>query len=164
MLCIDIFTKYAVGAPTESKQQEDEIAAGILECMHNMGKTPYIIYTDDEEALRKPSTQTFFKEAEITHYIARNHAWFAERCIRAFKLMLYKRIDQGRHEHPRWTDFVYQLVLTYNHKMVHSSIHITPYEATKPNTSLDVTTHIELQASFTRTYPELAIGSSVKMY
>ena len=57
MLCIDIFTKCAVVVPIKSKKEYD-IAAGILEGMHNMCNTPEIIYTDDEEALHKPPTQT----------------------------------------------------------------------------------------------------------
>ena len=39
LVCIDVFTKYAVVVPTKSKT-EDDVAAGILECMHNMGKKP----------------------------------------------------------------------------------------------------------------------------
>ena len=163
MLCIDIFTKYAVVVPLKSKKEED-IAAGIIECIHKMGKKPEIIYTDDEGALRRPDIQTYFKENKITHYITRNHAWFAERFIRTFKLMLYKRIDQGGATNPQWVDFVYQIMLTYNNKMVHSSIKMTPAEATKPSNAIDAKTNIELQAIFTRKYPELEIGSSVKIY
>ena len=61
-------------------------------------------------------------------------------------------------------------MLTYNNNnnnnnnMVHSSIKMTPYEATKPSNAIDVKSNIELQASFTRKYPELEIGSSVKIY
>ena len=57
MLCIDIFTKYAVVVPIKSKT-EDDIAAGILERMHSVGKKPEISDTDDERALHKPSIQT----------------------------------------------------------------------------------------------------------
>ena len=78
--------------------------------------------------------------------------------------MLYKRIDQGGAENPQCIDFVYPIMLTNNNNMVHSSIKMTPYEATKPSNAIDVKSHIELQASFTRKYPELEIGSSVKIY
>ena len=54
-------------------------------------------------------------------------------------------------------------MLTYNNTMVHSSIKMTPYEATKPSNAIDVK-HIELQASCTRKYPELEIGSNVQIY
>jgi hypothetical protein len=56
--------------------------------------------------------------------------------------MLYKRIDQGKIEHPHWVDFVYPIMITYNNKMVHSSIKMTPNEATKPSNSIDVKTNI----------------------
>ena len=51
------FTKYAVVVPIKSKT-EDDIAAGIIECIHKMCKKPEIIYTDDEGALHRPSIQT----------------------------------------------------------------------------------------------------------
>jgi hypothetical protein len=78
--------------------------------------------------------------------------------------MLYTRIDQGKVENPQWVDFVYPIMLTYNNKMVHSSIKMTPSEATKPSNAIDAKANIELQASFTRKYPELEVGSSVKIY
>ena len=79
--------------------------------------------------------------------------------------MLYsKRIDQGRHESPQCIDFIYQIMLTHNHTMMHSSIQMTPSEATKPTNATDVTTRIELQATFTRNYPELYLMSSVTVY
>ena len=78
--------------------------------------------------------------------------------------MLYKRIDQGGAANPQWIDFVCQIMLSYNIKMVHSSIKMTPAEATKPSNAIDAKTNIELQARFTRKYPELEIGSSVKIY
>jgi hypothetical protein len=75
--------------------------------------------------------------------------------------MLYKIIDQGKIENPQWVDFVYPIMLTYNNKMVHSSIKMTPNEATKPGNAIDVKTNIQLQATFTRKYPELEVGSNV---
>ena len=78
--------------------------------------------------------------------------------------MWYKRIDQGRQENPQCIDFVFQIMLTYKHTMAHSTIKMTPDEATKSSNSIDVHSNIELQASFTRKYPELDIGSSVKLY
>ena len=78
--------------------------------------------------------------------------------------MLYKRTDQGGAENPQWMDFVYPIMLTYKYKIAHSSITMTPYQATKPSNAIDVKSTIELQASFTIKYPELKIGSSVKIY
>ena len=57
MFSIDISIKYAVVVPVKSNK-EDDVAAGILECMHRMGKKPVITFTGDEGALHKPSLQT----------------------------------------------------------------------------------------------------------
>ena len=57
MFSIDISIKYAVVVPVKSNK-EDDVAAGILECMHRMGKKPVITSTGDEGALHKPSLQT----------------------------------------------------------------------------------------------------------
>ena len=88
--------------------------------MHKMGKQPEIIYADAEGALRKASLQPRLEETNITHYVTRNQAWFAEICIRTFKLMLYKVIDQGEQDNPQCVDFA------YNRKTVHSYIKMTP--------------------------------------
>ena len=78
--------------------------------------------------------------------------------------MLYKRIDQGGQGNPQCIDFVYPIMLTYTNKMVHSSITMTPHEATKPSNAIDAHSNIEIQASFTIKCPELEIGSSAKTY
>jgi hypothetical protein len=41
---------------------------------------------------------------------------------------------------------------------------MTPYEATKPSNAIYVNYNIQLQATFTRKYPALEIGSSVKIF
>ena len=78
--------------------------------------------------------------------------------------MLSTRIYNGKVDNPQWVDFVYPIMLTSNNKVVHSSIKVTPYEATKPSNAKSVKHNIELQASFTRKIPELEIGSHVKIY
>ena len=58
MVCIDIFSKYAVVVAIKSKQEGD-VAAGILECLNKMNNTPQIIYTDDEGALKTEAMQKY---------------------------------------------------------------------------------------------------------
>ena len=41
---------------------------------------------------------------------------------------------------------------------------MTPYKATKPSNAIDVKHIIKLQAAFTIKFPELEIGSNVKLY
>ena len=61
MVCIDIFSKYAVVVAIKSKQEGD-VAAGVLECLNKMKNTPKIIYTDDEGALKTKVMQKYFNE------------------------------------------------------------------------------------------------------
>ena len=97
--------------------------------------------------------------------MTRNHAHFVERFIRTFKMMLRKRIDadikQGNEI--QWIDYIFQILLTYNNKNEHSSINMTPNEATKDDKQLDVKLNLELKAKRDRRYPDLKIGDLVKI-
>ena len=164
MSCIDIFSKYAVVVAIKSKQEGD-VAAGILECLNKMGNTPRIIYTDDEGALKTEAMQKYFKEKNITHIVTRSHAHFVERFIRTFKDALYKRIDNEKDKNDiQWTDYIFEVLLTYNNKLKHDSHGFTPAEAAKRENSMDVRINLETKAKKNRKYPELNVGDEVKMY
>ena len=106
-VCIDVFSKYAAVVPLHNKNG-GSIASGILECVKQMGKKPEILYTDDEAAISSFAMIEYQKEHNIKHYVTRNHAAFAERFIRTFKDMLYKRIDgASKKENPQWHDYIY---------------------------------------------------------
>ena len=79
--------------------------------------------------------------------------------------MLYKRIDSVRANNvkdPQWTLYNYQVLITYNNKLVHSSTQMTPQEAAKPASEVDVKANLELRAKNNRKYPPLNVGDSVK--
>ena len=92
MLTIDVFDKFMDVVPTSGKTEED-LASGITETIHKMGKKPKIVYTDDEGAISKESIQTYFKEQRIEHRITRAHPNFSERAIRTFKDLLHRRVE-----------------------------------------------------------------------
>ena len=48
--------------------------------------------------------------------------------------------------------------------MVHSSTKMTPQNASRPTNEIDVKTNIELRASHTRKYPELKVGSVIRIF
>ena len=83
-ICIDIFTKYCVVVPIKSKQEGD-VAQGLIEALHKMGKKPIYIYSDDEGSLNSNSIQTYLKEQGIKHVVTRTHAHYAERMVRTLK-------------------------------------------------------------------------------
>ena len=113
MVLIDIFTKQAVVYPLAGKSLVP-VLSGLLEGMVALGGRPEIIYSDHEGALGSKEMAAWIKEQKLTHHITRNHAHFAERFIRTFKFALYKRIDEGVIDDPQWTDYIYEIMLTYN--------------------------------------------------
>jgi len=163
MTMIDIFTKFATVFPIASKSEGD-VAAGVLECLEKMGHKPEIIYSDDETALSTDAMETYFKEHRIKKVITRSHAWFIERFIRTFKDMLYKRVEASKDDNVQWTDFIYPILLTYNHKSTHSATGHTPVQARDKKNELNVHLKMELNKKSSRKYPILEINDRVKIY
>ena len=120
MIMIDVFDKFMHVVAIKGKKEED-LASGMIECVHKMGKKPKIIYTDDEGALSKEAIQ----EQKIEHHKTRAHANFSERAVRTFKDMLYKRVEadernesHAKHDEKKgksniqWTDYIHEILLT----------------------------------------------------
>lgn len=163
MVMIDIFTKYASVVPLASKSEGD-VAAGVLECLEKMGHKPEIIYSDDETSLSTSAMQKYFKDNNISHVITRSHAWFAERFIRTFKDMLYKRVEASKDENIQWTNLIYPILLTYNNKLKHRTTGHTPAEARIKSNELKVKLNMELHKKSSRKYPPLEVDDRVKIY
>jgi hypothetical protein len=162
-LMIDIFTRYLVVVAIKTKSEGD-VASSLIECLNKMGHKPEILYTDDETALSSSAIQKYLKEQHITHLITRSHAWFAERAIKTFKEMLYKRIENSKTQNPQWTDFIFEVSLTYNNKLKHSTTKFTPNEARQKGNELNVKLNMLLHQKHNRYYPLLEVGSKVKIY
>ena len=162
MCCVDIFTKYAVVVAIKSKKEGD-VAAGLIECIHKMGKKPEILYTDDEGSLNSNSIQKYLQEKVIKHHVTRSHAFFAERFIRTFKNMLYTRLKHNKDNQQQWHEYIFQIMLTYNNKNVHSATGKTPNDATKTSNQIIVKLQMELHARRNRKYPPIIEGDQVKI-
>ena len=166
VIMIDVFSRFMQVAPIKNKD-EANIASGMIETMNKMGGKPKILFTDDEGALNTTSIQDYLKEQGIQHHRTRAHANHSERAIRTFKDMLYKRVEahekKGK-ENIQWTDYIFEILLTYNNKMEHSAIKMTPKEAMKEKNELKATQNMTQQATRTRKYPEISTGSKVKIY
>lgn len=166
MLMIDHFSKYMVVIPIKSKDTGD-MAAGLIEGLHKMKHTPKMIYTDDEAALSSEAVRKFFEEKSIKHVITRGHAAVAERGIRTFKDALYKRIDSEKRTKDKtnvqWTDYIFEILLTYNDKIKHTTTGMTPDKALDDKNKREVWLNTFLKSKQDRKYPELAIGDKVKI-
>ena len=175
---IDVFTRYAVVLPVENKlgpTLKDAIEKGIREMRKGQGvKQPELLYGDGEGAWDKGyEIKNYLEREGIKMYITRNHGAFAERFIRTFKNMLYKRMDSIQPEKrsedhikeqggiDQWYSYIPQIMVTYNTILDHSSLGMTPKNASRESNAVDVKTHLELKAIKNRKYPELSIGDTV---
>ena len=167
LVLIDIFSKYAVVLPIPSKNPPD-VLAGILEGIQKMGDKPDMIYADEEGSLTgsKVDIRGALKDRGIELYTTRGHPNFAERFIRTFKDMLFKRVEadikKGK-QNIQWVDYIFQIMVTYNDKMKHSSTQFTPKEARNKRNEYAVKLNLELRALKNRKYPELNVGDEVKV-
>ena len=162
LLMIDVFSKYMAVVPIKTKGEGD-VAAGIIEGFVKMGGTPEILYTDDESALSTDAMKKYLKDNDVRHIITRSHANIAERAIRTFKDSLYKRIDHAKDDKIQWVDLVFEILLTYNNKLVHRTTGMTPDDARKKKNELDVWVNTVINSNNTRTYPNLEKGDKVKI-
>ena len=81
-------------------------------------------------------------------------------------MMLRKRLDtdikQGK-DNIQWSDYIFQIMLTYNNKNEHSSIKMTPNEAIKPDNAIEAEINMKMKARRDRIYPDLVVGDRVKI-
>ena len=131
LVLIDVLSKYAVVVPMKGKTGEN-VLEGFKEALQKMGKKAKIIYTDDERAIAGEDFQEYVKSEGMELYRTRGHPAFAEAFIRTFKSKLFKRVeaDEKRNkQNIQWTDYLTEIMLTYNNKDIHSATGLTPYKA-----------------------------------
>ena len=128
---------------------------------------PENIYSDEEGSLYNKTVEDYFKEEGIELYRTRGHPNFAERFIRTYKDMLYKRVGKDEKEgkeNIQWIGYNIEILITYNNKMEHSSIGITPAEALKKKNNYKVKMKMATEATRIRKYPEINISKKMKIF
>ena len=78
--------------------------------------------------------------------------------------MLYKRVEHSKKKNIKWTDFIYEILLTYNNKLRNATTNFTPSDARKNQNEFDVRINLLLHKRHTRIYPELNTNDKVKIY
>ena len=63
----------------------------------------------------------------------------------------------------QWTYYITEIMLTYNEKLVHSAMQMTPKEARQPKNEIKAKLNMSMRARRTRVYPELEINDEVKI-
>jgi transposase InsO family protein len=160
LVMIDIFSKYAVVIPIASKETPDVIA-GMMEGFQKMGGKPKCIYSDNEGALGSSLFDEFCESHKVKLITTRTHAWGAERFIRTLKDMINKRIENTE---KTWKDVLFEVLLTYNNKNVHTATGLTPDQAKLDKYRLQVKMNLELHRISKRRYPTVDVDDKVKLY
>ena len=163
LLMVDIFTKWTQVVQVPSKLWPD-VLEGIKKLIPIMGGKPKTIYSDDEGAFISNEIQKYFNDEGIRHLVTRSHAPVAERQIRTFKNMIYKRLEAPKNEGKQWFDLLDQVLVTYNHGREHSSTKMTPQDARQNNKQQLVKFNLELKRQHSRKYPEISVGDTVRVY
>lgn len=163
LLMVDIFTKWTQVVQVASKKWP-AVLEGIKKLIPMMGGKPKTIYSDDEGAFNSKEIQKYFNDEGIRHLVTRSHAPVAERQIRTFKNMIYKRLEAPKNEGKQWFDLLDPVLVTYNRQRVHSSTQMTPHEARQNNNQQSVKFNLELKRQHGRKYPEISVGDIVKVY
>ena len=164
LLMVDIFTKWTQVVQVSSKKWP-AVLEGIKKLIPMMGGKPKTIYSDDEGAFSKSTEiQKYFKDEDIRHLVTKSHAPVAERQIRTFKDMIYKRLEAPKNEGKQWFELLDQVLLTYNRHREHASTKMTPHEARQNNNQQSVKFNLELKRQHSRKYPEISVGDTVRVY
>jgi hypothetical protein len=165
LVMIDVLSKYAVVVPIKGKTPPD-IIAGTMEGLEKMKAKPKIIYTDDERAIASAEFKEYVDGENIELYRTRGHPALAERFVRTFKDMLFKRVENDEKKgriNLQWTDYILEIMLTYNSKDKHSSTNMTPNEARKDRNELKARINVATKARKDMIYPEVSVGDKVKI-
>ena len=165
LVCIDVLSKFAVVVPIKTKNGEDVLEA-TKEALGKMGKKPKMIYTDDERAIAGEDFKDYVEGEGITLRRTRGHPAFAERFIRTYKDMLFKRVEADEKKgkaNIQWVDYNLEIMLTYNDKMKHSATGMTPKEARKDKNKFRAMLNVASKAKKERIYPTLEVGDKVKI-
>ena len=164
LVMIDVLSKYAVVVPIDGRTPVAIIEA-TKEALKKMGKKSKIIYTDDERGIASQEFNDFIEGEGIELYRTRGHPAIAERMIRTFKDMLFKRVEADEKKgknNIQWVDYILEIMLTYNNKNKHSATGMTPKEASEKKNEFKAMVSVALRAKKERKYPELNVGDKVK--
>ena len=105
--------------------------------------------------------EQFCENHNVKLITTRTHAWVCERFIRSLKDKIHKRTENTD---KTWKDVLFEVLLTYNNKDIHSSTGMTPAEARLDKNRLQTKLNLELHRISKRKYANIEVGDKVKLY
>ncbi len=163
LLMVDIFTKFMTVVPLKDNKGP-ALLTGVKKAVREMGGKPQTLYSDGEGGMVGIDATAWLLRKNIRLLSTRTHAHFAERNIRTFKDMVFKRMDHKKIHVDDWQDLIEPILQQYNTKMIHSATGMTPEDAMKPSNEVVVKGRLHINKTTTRRYPPIEVGDKVKIY
>ena len=171
LVCVDVFTKEVQVVPLNDKTAVSWREA-LDKLIDKMGRPRNIMTEPDASITSVEIDEWLRRNKDIRHIMTRRHAAFAERALRDFKQIMYKKIKA---EVKPWTEYLGEVLQRMNTKKQsndeeddqvypHRATGFAPNEAVKPENWFEVQNNLEIQAKHKRKYPELKVGDKVKVY
>ena len=171
LMCVDVFTKEVHVVPMNERNRFEWMAA-IEKSLVKMGR-PKIIMSDPDSSITSiEMDEWFLRNSDIKHVMTRRHAAFAERALRDFKQIMYKKVKV---EVKPWPQYLDEVLDRMNNKKQsndadddkiypHKATGFAPKDAAKPENWFEAHTNMEIQAKHNRKYPPVKVGDKVKVY
>ena len=159
---IDLLSKYAYSIPLKSKSSES-----ILEAFNQLFKFtkrhPKKLWTDQGSEFINSKFKDFLKDhnIELYHIYNEGKACVIERFNRTLGEMIQKHLTAKKTN--KYIDILQELLDEYNNKY-HSSIKMTPYEASKPKNRERVIKNLYSNIESSNQHPKFKIGDRVRIY
>ena len=176
IIAVDVFTKETHIVPIKDHKAPSWRDA-LSEIIAKMGAPKVIMSDQDASVMGNEGTEWFRRHPGIQHTITRHHAAFAERALRMFKHLMYKKVKKDVRPWPEYLSDVLErmnkgrLPIDPDNRVPgdektypRNTTGFTPEEAAKPENWFEAHTNLELKATHNRKYPEIHIGDHVKVW
>lgn len=158
---IDLFSKYAYAVPLKSKSAP-EIVNAFQRLFKTSGRRPGKLWTDAGTEFTNNSFQSFLKQNNIELYQVYNEgkACVIERFNRTLGEMIQKHLTSTNSS--KYINVLQQLIDEYNGRY-HTSIKMTPYEASDPQNTEEVRENL-YGHDIIDTTQKFKVGDRVRIY
>jgi hypothetical protein len=161
---IDNFSKYAWCIPLKSKRTNELIEA-FQTIFTKSNRKPKKIWSDHESGLYSNDFQIFCMDNNIVLYSTQSElkSMIIERFNRSFKERMWKRFTE-LNDSKHWVNLIESILSEYNNT-IHSTIKMTPIEASKPeNTHKVKDTLFKKYKKYNTKPPKYSVGDIVRIY
>ena len=161
LVAVDIFTKKAHGVAIKDKQPAESVRA-MKEILKVIG-VPEVLYHDNEGSWNSGDFVQLLNQHKIKQIITSTPPPFAERMVQTIKNMIHTRLGGLEIDQQEWVSLLPSVLKKYNNTE-HSTIGMSPNQATQGNDNIEIWLNIINKANFNRKYPPLFKGSEVRVY